>query len=444
LALLDDVAGTHVLDAACGPGHYAAELVEQGAQFTGLGGAVSRPRLGRYRDPSRSARMTPEDLADVAALAAALPPYDEAATLSLTERLRAAGHPPDLIAAALTQNRLRARAVPKFGALAARLFFTADGLEQATRRIVAEHRVRRFAALPTGRVADLCCGIGGDTLAFAAAGIDVLAVDNDPSTTAMVVANAAALGLAHRVQVRCADVTSIDPGAAGCDAAFVDPARRTERGRVFDPTSYSPPLAFVAQLASKLPTAAKVSPGLPHTSIPSAAEAEWVSVDGDVVETTLWFGGLRSAADRRATVLPSARSLVADPSLSPPPVGGVQRWLYEPDGAVLRAGLVAEVAAIVDGSLLDPSIAYVTSGTLLDTPFATAYEVHDVLPFSVKRLQTYVRQHRIGVLEVKKRGTAVTPEALRAQLRLSGGNRATVVLTRLAGNQVAIVVERIT
>ncbi len=410
-------------------------------------------RVGQ-RPPSGSPPVRPADaaeaveaalvqLAEVAALAASLPSYDEGVVLSLTTRLRNEGYAPDLIAAALTQSRLRARAVTKFGAAARRMLFTADGLEQATRPGAAEHRVRRYAELPTRRVADLCCGIGGDTIAFAAAGFDVLAVDYDPSTSAILTANVAEFGLANRVRVRCADATSIDPVAAGCDAAFVDPARRTTHGRVFDPTAHSPPLAFVSELAHRLPTAAKVAPGLPHTSIPSAAEAEWVSVDGDVVEATLWFGPLRSGATRRATLLPAGETLVEDPSQSPPRVGSIRRWLYEPDGAVLRAGLVTQVATLVDGSLIDPSIAYVTSDTLLATPFATAYEVRDVLPFSVKRLKAYLRQRRVGVLEVKKRGTAVTPESLRAQLRLKGPARATIVLTRVAGDQMAIVVDRV-
>jgi hypothetical protein len=387
--------------------------------------------------------VTPDGLAEVAALAASLPPYDEGWVLALTQRLRANGMPAELVADALTQSRLRARATDKFGSIAHRLLYTAAGLEQATRSAVAAHRVRRYTELRPRRIADLCCGIGGDMLAFAAAGLDVLAVDQDELTTAIAAANAAELGFSGRVEVRCADVTTVDPIAAGCDAAFIDPARRTERGRVFDPTAYSPPLSFVTELASRLPTAAKVGPGLPHTSIPPVAEAEWVSVDGDVVETTLWFGMLRSTAARRATLLPDEHTLGADPSLPEPTVGPVGRWLYEPDGAVLRAGLVAQLAALVDGCLVDRSIAYVTSDTLLATPFATAYEVRDVLRFSVKRLQAYLRQRGVGILEVKKRGTAVTPEALRAQLRLEGSARATIVLTRLAGDQVAIVVERV-
>jgi hypothetical protein len=387
--------------------------------------------------------VTPEELPAVAALAATLPPYDENAVLALTDQLRARAYSADVIAAALTQSRLRARAATKFGIAADRLLLTTDGLEQATRPIVAAHRLRRFLELAPARVADLCCGIGADTWAFADADIDVLAVERDPLTAAIAAENAVALHLTQRVEVRRADATSVDVVAADCNAAFIDPARRTQRARVFDPTGYSPPLSFVTELATRLPTAAKVAPGLPHSFIPDRAEAEWVSVDGDVVETTLWYGTLRSSAARRATVLPAGGTLVADPSVPPPQVGPVRRWLYEPDGAVLRAGLVANVAAIVDGSLLDASVAYVTSDTLLATPFATAYEVRDVLPFSVKRLQAYTRQHRIGVLDVKKRGTAVTPESLRAQLQLHGPGRATVVLTRLAGKQVAIVVERI-
>ena len=284
-------------------------------------------------------------------------------------------------------------------------------------------------------MADLCCGIGADTWAFADADIDVLAVERDPLTAAIAAENAVALHLTQRVEVRRADATSVDVVAADCNAAFIDPARRTQRARVFDPTGYSPPLSFVTELATRLPTAAKVAPGLPHSFIPDRAEAEWVSVDGDVVETTLWYGALRSSAARRATVLPAGGTLVADPSVPPSQVGPVRRWLYEPDGAVLRAGLVANVAAIVDGSLLDASIAYVTSDTLLATPFAAAYEVRDVLPFSVKRLQAYTRQHRIGVLDVKKRhgGDAGKPACTAAAARTRPGNSRTDAASREAG-----------
>lgn len=373
-------------------------------------------------------------------LLALLPAYDEASALGLGERLRREGFEPDLVAAALTQSRLRARGRGKLGPLADRLYLTADGLEQATRPAVAARRTARFAAVGAQVVADLCCGVGGDLPALAAAAPRVLAVDRDPLTAEVARANLGVLGLADRVEVRCADVTQVD--LAGVQAAFVDPARRGHRGRTFDPAAYSPPFSFVLDLAARCPaTGAKLAPGIPHAVLPAGAEAEWVSVGGDVVECALWFGPLAGPA-RRATLLPAGATLTGDGDAAAP-AGPVRRFLYEPDGAVIRAGLVAEAAALVDGTLLDPTIAYVTSERLEHTPFLTAYEITDVLPFQLKRLRALLRSRDVGRLTVKKRGSAVEPETLRRQLRLSGEAEATVVLTRVAGEPTVLLVRRV-
>lgn len=373
-------------------------------------------------------------------LLALLPAYDEASALGLGERLRRQGFEPDLVAAALTQSRLRTRGRGKLGALADRLYLTADGLEQATRPAVAARRTARFAAVGAQVVADLCCGVGGDLPALAAAAPRVLAVDRDPLTAEVARANLGVLGLADRVEVRCADVTQVD--LAGVQAAFVDPARRGHRGRTFDPAAYSPPFSFVLDLAARCPaTGAKLAPGIPHAVLPAGAEAEWVSVGGDVVECALWVGPLAGPA-RRSTLLPAGATLTGDGDAAAP-AGPVRRFLYEPDGAVIRAGLVAEAAALVDGTLLDPTIAYVTSERLEHTPFLTAYEITDVLPFQLKRLRALLRSRDVGRLTVKKRGSAVEPETLRRQLRLSGEGEATVVLTRVAGEPTVLLVRRV-
>ncbi|GAA3058034.1 hypothetical protein GCM10020000_45930 [Streptomyces olivoverticillatus] len=165
--------------------------------------------------------------------------HDPAQELATATRLRRE-HSAELVSAALGQARLRQRAVAKFGAEDAyRMYFTPHGVEQSTRAEVAAYRARRFAALGVRRLADLCCGIGGDAIALARAGISVLAVDRDPLTCEAVRANAEALGLSELIEVRCADVADID--TSGYDAVFVDPARRGGRGRIFDPEAYSPP-----------------------------------------------------------------------------------------------------------------------------------------------------------------------------------------------------------
>ncbi|MDX2644013.1 class I SAM-dependent methyltransferase [Streptomyces sp. PA03-1a] len=354
--------------------------------------------------------------------------YDPAAELAAATRLRRE-HDAGLVAAALTQARLRQRAAAKFGEDAYRMYFTPDGVEQSTRASVARHRAERFAALGVRRLADLCCGIGGDAVPLARAGVKVLAVDRSPLTCAVVRANAEALGLADLIEVRCADVTQT--ATDGFDAVFADPARRGGRGRIFDPEAYSPPLSWAVAAARRAPLAAvKVAPGIPHEAVPEDAEAEWVSDHGDVKEAVLWFGTTPGA--RRATLLPSGATLPAA-GLPDPQVRPVGRWLYEPDGAVIRAHMVADVAAQVGGGLIDGTIAYVTSDEPHTTPYATAYEITDVLPFNLKRLKALLREREVGVLTVKKRGSAVEPEEVRRRVKPQGPHAATVFLTRVAG-----------
>ncbi|NYI05955.1 class I SAM-dependent methyltransferase [Allostreptomyces psammosilenae] len=367
--------------------------------------------------------------------------------LALATRLRRE-HPAELVSAALTQARLRQRARAKFGAEADAMFFTPGGVEQSTRADVATHRARRIAERlgGSGRVADLCCGIGADAVALARAGLAVLAVDADPATCAVAEANAAALGLADRVEVVCGDAAGTLAAALAdgdaFDAVFLDPARRDGRGRIFDPEGYSPPLSTAVELArlGRAVGAVKVAPGIPHEAVPDDATAEWVSVRGDVKEAVLWFGApaggpdpaARAAERFTATLLPGAPPL-RGPGTAQAPDGPVLRYLHEPDGAVVRAHLVAEVAEQLGGHLIDPTIAYITADTPGPSPYTSAYEITDVLPFNLKRLRAIVRERAIGTLTVKKRGSAVQPEELRRRVKPAGPNAATVIVTRVAG-----------
>lgn len=372
-------------------------------------------------------------------------PIDDAAALRLGTRLRK-DHPGALAAAALTQARLRQRAVAKFGDAAASMWFTPDGLEQATHPVVAAHRAARLAALrPGAAVLDLCCGIGSDLLAMGAAGLRPTGIDADPLTVAVAVANVATTGAAV-VDVRVGDARTAD--LSGADVVFVDPARRSARGRVFDPDAYSPPWPFVRDLLDRRPAVAKVAPGIPHDLAPDGVGIEWVSLRGEVKEAALWSRDLADGLRRKATLLPGGDELSAvgpDTDEVPPPVGPPGRWLYEPDGAVIRAHLVGAVVEAVDGRLLDPTIAYVTSDVLVPTPFATAYEITDVLPFHVGKLRAVLRERGVGIVVVKKRGASVLPEQLRRELlrggRGGGGRGAaevTVFVTRHAGGQIAL------
>ncbi|GAB3863937.1 methyltransferase domain-containing protein [Dactylosporangium cerinum] len=372
--------------------------------------------------------------------AAALPDGDPLAAASA---LRAAGFPPDLAATALTQVALRRKAVAKFGADAGVMHFTRAGLEQATRGPVAARRAARLAAAGATSVADLGCGIGADTIAFARAGLRVHAVDASEETAATASANVLALGLSQLVRVEPRDAASVPLDEV--DAVFCDPARRTSGGRrVFDPRAYSPPWDFVVGLAARVPmTVLKLAPGIDHAMLPPGAEGEWVSVDGDVVEAAAWCGPLASAP-RRATLFQgsSVESLTGSGSLAAP-VGPVGNFVYDPDGAVIRSHLVAEFAATVGGTLADPTIAYVYTATPVPTPFGRCYEVLDQLPVALKRLRTALRSLDVGALTILKRGSALDVEELRRSLRLSGTQAAVIALTRVAGAPAVLLLRRV-
>ncbi|MGY5764045.1 THUMP-like domain-containing protein [Brachybacterium sp. DNPG3] len=393
-----------------------------------------------------------------------LPPYEEKDALRRGAALRAAGHSPELVSAVLTQSRLRAKGSDKFGEFARNMLFTPHGLEQATRLSIAALHARRFRDARVASVADLGCGIGGDAMALAGFDIDVRAIDRDPVTVAVATVN---LRPFPSAEVRLGRVEDHDP--ASTEGIWLDPARRapargSARGtrRLHDPEEYEPPLSRVVELARQLgerrradgaedapggfgPLGAKLGPAIDREALPEGTETQWLSFHGQVLEAACWFGPLATEGvptsalviDRSGThTLRSRADSPGDPS-----VGAVGDHLYEPDGAVIRAGLLGTVAERLEARTLDPTIAYLTSDRRLDTPFARGYAIRDVMPFGLKRLTSYLREHRLGVLEIKKRGTAVEPDELRRKLRPRrfGDESATLVLTRIAGEQSVIV-----
>jgi SAM-dependent methyltransferase len=342
---------------------------------------------------------------------------------------------PEHVAAALTQVELRLRAEPKFGDLAARMYFTPEGLEQATRVAVSTHRAARLTAASTSTAIDLGCGIGGDLLALARAGITTAGVDLDPVRIEVARANLAALGLPGAVSV--ADAQNVD--TSPFDVAFADPARRSARGRTFDADTWAPPWSFVEALLRR-DACVKAAPGIPHELVPAGVEAEWVSDRGEVKEVALWSGRL-ATTHRRATVIAGGGlATLTDEDDPGAGVRDVGDFLYEPDGAVIRAGLVTAVAAGVDGGLVDEHIAYVTGDRIRPGPFARAYEVVERLPYKEKQLRAALRDRHVGRLTIKKRGVDVAPEQLRKRLALHGDAEATIVLTRVAGAGTALLV----
>ena len=415
-------------------------------------------------DPSASAAQVVDALLTPAgrALVAALTPYDPARALALVESARRDprwADAPEVVSAAATQARLRTRAADRFPGPPR--WWTPEGLEQATRPAVAARHAERFRAAGILEVIDLGSGAGSDAVAMAQAGLRVLAVDRDPAALWALAATAADRGLP--IEVLAGDVTTMPgawqgPGtvakAVGC---FVDPARRGGGARRMSPEAWSPPWSWVRELAGRVPaTGAKVAPGIDHAAIPGDAQAEWVSVGGDLVEAAVWWGPLRQGAARRTAVLLPGRnddglddtgapvSLDDADGVPQPEVGPVGRWLVEPDAAVIRSGLVSVLAAGISGRLLDPRIAYITGDT--EPPrsdLGATFEVLDEVPFARRSMRAWLRGRGYGDVIVKKRGLEVVPEELRAALRLGGsGPTATLVLTRTDAGPLALLVRR--
>lgn len=378
-------------------------------------------------------------------LLASLPPYDPSRLLALTAELRK-DYDADLVAAALTQQQLRERARAKLGEFAGSLLYTEAGLQQATRLQVAAHHAQRYRGA-VERVFDLGCGLGIDSLAFAGLGLEVVAADSDETTAALAMLN---LRPFPNAKVLHADAFTVAREAGPEDGIYADPARRTATGRVFDPNAYSPPLADLLALRKRTPALGlKLAPGISYDFLPADAHAQWVSVDGSVVEAGLWFGPLAVGPGRSALVIKGQTAAVMEVTTDPrepgelAEIGPLRRYLLEPDGAVIRAGGVAKLAREAGAVSLSDGIAYLTADEPYAGPFGESFEVLGSFPYSKPRLAAWCSRHEIGTLEIKKRGVDVVPDELRKSLKLRGSSAATVVLTRVLGKHTVIVVRRL-
>ena len=406
---------------------------------------MERTSLVEFRptDQALTYLLSTEGAALLAELAAA--GLHEADLLAQTTRLRRR-YPRDVVAAALDLALLRERARPKF-ARASQMVFTREALEQASAEVVSRYRARRYAGYPG--VADLCCGIGGDALALAGQ-TEVLAVDLDPLRLRMATVNVDAYGHAERLRTACADARTcaLPTGYA----LWADPSRRVGGRRVFSVLQYGPPLPQLLDRAAHAPGAGiKLSPGVDYAKLASllgdaAYEVEIISVRGEAREAVLWLGEPVTTR-RRATLLPGTPTLSAAPTLTerplpePVPVKAVGRYLYEPDAAVIRAHLVEHLATDAGMHKIDPQIAYLSADALIETPFATAYQVEEVMPFGLKRIRARLRALDTGELVIKKRGIGIDPALFRRHLKHKGGHgdRTVLVLTRVQERPTALI-----
>lgn len=351
-------------------------------------------------------------------------------------RLRAEGHDPRLVAAVLTQARLRRRAAARFGEFARAMLFTEAGLEQATRLRVAAHHAGRMRDAGIASVADLGCGIGADALAFATLGLEVMAVERDEATAAIAAYNLAA----WRARVVHGDAMETPVDA---EALWFDPARRDGATRLSDPADWSPSLEAVFARAAERPAGVKLAPGIDRSLLPAEAEHQWVTDAGETVEAVVWTGALaRPGVARSALVLgdQGAAELAGEPQH--PDQGALRTWLYEPAGAVIRAELIGALADRLGAHGISEGIAYLSGDAHVATPLAQAFRVLETMPLDERRIAQRLRELGIGELEIKKRGADLDPAALRKRLKLRGEGRATLIATRVGGRHRAILAER--
>jgi len=371
--------------------------------------------------------------------------------LALSASLRAE-YPADLVAAALTQQALRAAAREKFGR-AGQMLFTRAGLEQASSELTARHAAARFAGARL--IADLCCGIGGNLIALAAGdGVPaasagdteaggagsgqrlVLGVDADLVSAEFARHNLGVSAPGARAAVVCADVTRLPLG--GLDAAFIDPARR-EGQRRLGPGRYRPALHWCLGLAATIPLVGiKAAPGIRRELVPAGWEAEFVAVGRDLKEALLWSPGLAAAGvASRATILPGGHTLTSASAAGeagerPPrrlaPPGA---YLLDPSPAVTRAGLVTNLADQLGAWQIDPMIAFLACDEPVRTPFARTLRVLESAPWHEKAFARRLRELGIGSADIRRRGLAGDVAAIHRRLGLAGPGAATIVLTRV-------------
>ncbi len=366
----------------------------------------------------------------------------KADVLAIITKLRKAGHPALLVTEVITQARLRTRAKAKFGDFASSMLFTEAGLEQATRLQVAAVHAERLKLGGYKKIADLGCGIGADSLAFASLGLEVTAVEQDSQTAALASFNLAPF---PNAQVQVSDAEQFD--LTSFDAVWLDPARRDLERKgakhiTLTPADFSPNLDWSFGIAK--PKGIKLGPAFPLELIPSDVEAQWVSHQGDLVELVLWFDGLRDKPGRTALMLKDGQRYIFEGlGLERSVVDSLKQYIYEPDSSLIRSQLLGEFASQQGMTGVSEGIAYLSSESLISSPWLKTYEVLETLPLDELTIRKALAQRGIGKLEIKKRGVDITPEELRPKLKLKGEGAATLILTKVGDARRALIVQPI-
>jgi len=391
--------------------------------------------------------------------------------------------PPEEARRAAALFDLRRRAEGKLAG-AEGLLLTPRGLEQATERRVAAARARRIAERGGGRwVLDATAGIGGDAVELARAGLRVAAAELDPERAACLAHNlvhgvasdggpmrAGPAALAVRADALAPPIARPEDGLL-----VLDPDRRPQvdegdepdtaagaRRREGDPSAWAPPLADALRLAARFAGAViKLPPAFEPVAVDGAHRWQWVSAGSELKEVALWLGclalvdGQAPAPDEReATALRAdgePRSFVGVPREQPPlddAAAHAARYLFEPDPAIIRAGLIGNLAAELGLAPLHAEIAYLGGAAPSTLPgmsgaseLGRGYRVLDAAPLDKKRVRRMLAAHGVGPVTVKKRGHPEPADTLSRRLRGAGRRRGLLLVARLLRGHHAWLVE---
>lgn len=350
---------------------------------------------------------------------------------------------------AMAQAQLQLRAAARFDS-AAELSWTVAGLAEASRQCATRRRAQRLLDAGVEQVADLTGGLGLDAIGFAQAGLTVVAVERDPLVAEHARRNARRLGVDDRLSVitgSCQDEAIL--GGLATEAWFVDPARRPDHTRIDgshirldDPERWSPPWSWVlAQVGRPRVLLAKTAPGIDHAALatPGGATVEWVSQDGQLLEAApLWSEAPATPGKHRAVLIDSRGRTVLEldastvdtsaiPKASAPDTGEV---LIDPDPAIVRAGLVRDLAAATGSRMADDHLAYLVAADPLTAQLEHAgrqWRLVHVGPYRKRELADACAAHGIGHVDITGRGRSLDAARVRKDLRLPGGGRRGVV-----------------
>jgi hypothetical protein len=347
---------------------------------------------------------------------------------------------PEMVAAGMTIHQLRVRAREKF-TRAELMWFTRDGFEQATSESISRYRAERFASHT--RIVDMCCGIGGDSLALAQLPTveSLTIVDRDPVHLAMAESNTRVYAPHAPMKSILGNVEDVD--LSGADAIFIDPARRDDQGRHATGKS-EPPLEWCIELAAKIPAVGiKLAPGLPHRLIPASWEFETIAIRFDLKEAILWSPAMSRSSWRASVVTASGTaSFVPQPGdpvgVQPPAAGD---WLFDPNPAITRAGLVDDLARTLNANKIDDQIAFLTASAPTQTPFARCFRVLASMPWHERNLRQAILDLEGGEVVIRRRGLAGNVDEIQRRLRGTGSRSLFLAMTRLQDRPWAIVCE---